>query len=582
MTRLRVWAPNAARLELALGDERRPMTREDGGWWGGEWPDIGAGTDYAFSIDGGPPLPDPRTRWQPHGVHGTSRVVDPDAYQWADDGWKPPALSDAVVYELHVGTFSPAGTFDGAIEHLPALAHLGITHVEVMPVNAFPGARGWGYDGVALFAPHEPYGGPEGFKRFVNACHGHGLAVILDVVYNHFGPDGNYLPQFGPYLTDRYVTPWGDAVNLDGPGSDEVRRFFIDNACQWLDEYHVDGLRLDAVHAFVDLSAVHFLEELAAEVRALSGRLRRQKVLIAESDLNDPRLLRPVDQGGYGLDAAWSDDFHHAVHVALTGERDGYYGDFDGLPDIVRALERIYVYDWRYSPARDRRHGRPADGLAPDRFVVFAQNHDQVGNRAAGQRLAHLVTPDALRVAATLVLAGPFVPLLFQGEEWAASSPFLYFTDHVDRDLGAAVTEGRRREFAAFGWAPDAVPDPQDPGTFRRSILDRTEQDRSPHREILEWHRRLVQLRRTLPGLRDGRRPAVRWDPVESWLTQERDGVLVAVHLGPERAVIPCPEGDDWTVALASSEGIGISAGRLVMPSMSSAILARGRSDETG
>jgi maltooligosyltrehalose trehalohydrolase len=562
---IRVWAPAATSVELVPAGTRpadaepRPMVPTEGGWWVGTWGDIGAGDDYRFSLDGGPPLPDPRSAWQPLGVHGPSRLVDHRAFRWSDHDWRPGRLADGLVYELHVGTYSPEGTFDGVAARLDHLVDLGVTHLELMPVNAFPGIHGWGYDGVALFAPHDPYGGPDGLKRLIDACHGRGLAVIIDVVYNHFGPDGNYTAAFGPYQTDRYRTPWGPAVNLDGPGSDEVRRFFIDNAVGWLRDYHADGLRLDAVHAFVDRSAIPMLEELADEVHALAGRTERDLVLIAESDQNDPRLLRPPSAGGYGLDAAWNDDFHHALHVALTRERTGYYEDFVGLPDIVRALTDIYVYSGRFSVHRNRRHGRPAADLRPDRFIGYSQNHDQVGNRAAGERLSHIAGVDAARVAAAIVLTGPFVPLLFQGEEWAASTPFQYMADHRDPELARAVSLGRRREFEAFGWPPDAVPDPQDPATLDRSRLDWTELDRAPHAAMLDWYRELIALRRAIPALRNGERPGVRAELGAGWIAIDRPGVSLVANLGPAPVIVPWPERASpgpRELALASGDGV--------------------------
>ncbi len=575
MTHRRVWAPRAALVELVVGGERRAMHGAGGGWWTAhpaDADDLRPGDDYAFALDGGEPLPDPRAEALPHGVHGPARVVDHDAFAWHDRGWQPPTWRDAVVYELHVGTFSPEGTFDGAAGRLGHLAGLGVTHVEVMPVNAFPGARGWGYDGVGLFAPQEAYGGVDGFKRFVDAAHGHGLAVLLDVVYNHFGPDGNYLPRFGPYLTERHGTPWGAAVNLDDAGSHEVRRFICDNAIHWLRQYHLDGLRLDAADRLIDQSAIHLLEQLAAETRALADELGRSLVLVAESDLNDPRLVRPVELGGFGLDASWSDDFHHALHTALTGERGGYYRDFDGVPDLVRALERVYVYDGRYSPNRDRIHGRPVEGLGGDRFVVFAQNHDQIGNRARGDRLAALVEPDALRVAAALVLTGPFVPLLFQGEEWAASTPFLYFSDHQDPALARAVREGRRAEFAAFGWDPEEVPDPGASGTFEASRLRWDELDRPGHRELLDWHRRLLGLRRERSDLRDGRLPHVRHEPGTSAIAVERLRTTIAANLGQHAAQVRLGRGER-EVLLASSEGVRVGDDAVTLPPLSCVVL---------
>ncbi len=576
MNTFSVWAPKAETVQLMLGDERRPMVPGPGGWWVLTVDEAGPGTDYAFAVNGGPPLPDPRSPFQPEGPHGRSRVVDHSAFSWTDQAWTGPVpLSAGVVYELHVGTLTPEGTFEAVIDRLGHLVDLGVTHIELMPVCEFPGERGWGYDGVDLFAPHHAYGGPEGLKRLVDAAHGHGIGVIVDVVYNHLGPDGNYLAAYGPYFTDRYSTPWGEAVNFDGPGSDEVRRFVTDNACMWLADYHADGLRLDAVHAIFDTSAVHILEELGARVRALETRLGRRLLVIPESDRNDPRPVRPVEAGGYGLDAAWSDDFHHALHAALTGERKGYYEDFGTLADLADALERVYVYDGRYSAHRHRRHGRPTTGLSGHRFLGFLQNHDQVGNRAQGERSCHLVSLGKLKIGAALVACSPFVPMFFAGEEWAASSPFCYFTDHQDPELGQAVSEGRRREFAAFGWEPSQVPDPQAAASFERSKLDWAELDKEPHAEMLSWHRQLLALRRRLPDLSDGDLSRVRTviDEEEGWLVMNRGAVTVAANLSGERRFTPLPP-EPGIVLLASTNYIRLaSGGRLDLPPESVAIL---------
>ncbi len=573
--RFRAWAPRAGRVDVRVRGTTHALARAAGGWWEGDVP-AAPGDDYAFALDGGPPRPDPRSPWQPAGVHGPSRLVDHAAFRWSDGGWRGPPLAASVLYELHVGTFTPAGTFDAAIEKLPALVDLGVTTVELMPVAEFPGDRGWGYDGVDLWAPHHAYGGPEGLKRLVDACHRHGLAVVLDVVYNHLGPDGNYLREFGPYFTDRHSTPWGDAVNLDGPGSDEVRAFFLDNACMWLRDYHLDGLRLDAVHAIVDTSAVHLLEELAGRVDALAAAVGRPLFVVAESDLNDPRIVRSRDAGGYGMDAQWSDDFHHALHTVLTGERSGYYADFGTLADLAKALRQAWVYDGRRSAFRERRHGRSSAGLSGDRFLGYAQNHDQVGNRATGERLAALVAPPRLAIAAALVLTAPFVPLLFEGEEWAGSTPFLYFTDHRDPALGDAVREGRRKEFAAFGWKPDDVPDPQDPATFARSKLRWDERDRPPHAGMLDWYRRLLALRRGRPELTDGRldRVRVRYDDAARWLVMERGAVTVATNLSAAGARVPvAPNGE---LLLASDGAVRIDGAHVLLPPESVAIIATG------
>jgi maltooligosyltrehalose trehalohydrolase len=569
----RVWAPIPGQVQLALGGQRLPMQRGPDDWWHLTVAAAGPGSDYGFVLDGEGPFPDPRSPWQPDGVHSRSRVVDHAAFAWSDAGFQARPLAAAVIYELHAGTFTPAGTFESAIAKLDHLVQLGVTHVELMPVAHFSGEHGWGYDGVDLFAPHRAYGGPDGLKRLVNACHARGLAVLLDVVYNHLGPSGNYLARFAPYFTDCYHTPWGRAVNFDGPYSDEVRRFFCDNALMWLRDYHCDGLRLDAVHAIVDRSARPFLEQLGDEVRQLAEQTGRRLVVIAESDLNDPRLLWPRERGGFALEAQWSDDFHHALHTVLTGERNGYYADFGTLADLAKALGHAYVYDGRYSVHRKRRHGRPPAGLDGHRFLGYAQNHDQVGNRARGERLSQLVTPGRLKIAAALVCTAPFVPLLFQGEEWGASTPFQYFTDHPEPDLARAVREGRRREFAAFGWKPEDVPDPQARETFARSKLNWAELAAAPHAEILAWHRQLLRLRQTEPALRDGRldRVQTRFDEAARWLLLERGPITVAVNLADQPRRIPLRAGQHHLV-LASEPNLALSAGAAVLPPDSVAI----------
>jgi maltooligosyltrehalose trehalohydrolase len=539
MHRFRVWAPKANTVETKIAGQLHPMRKDKGGWWEADVSSATAGTDYAFIVDGAAPdLPDPRSAWQPHGVHGPSRILDHAAFRWTDEHWQQPPLSSAVIYELHIGTFTPEGTFDAAQARLPYLRDLGITHVELMPVASFPGKRGWGYDGVDLFAPQEAYGGPEALKRFVNACHEHGLAVLLDVVYNHLGPSGNYLGKFGPYFTHLHNTPWGDAVNLEDGGSHEVRRLFCDNALMWLRDYHFDGLRLDAVHAYMDRSAIHFMEQLAGEVRALEAQTGKQYVVIAESDLNDPRLVRAPEAGGYGLDAQWSDDFHHAIFALLAGDRSGYYADFGSMADLAKSLRSVFVYDGIYSGYRDRIHGRPVEGLPAWRFLGYSQNHDQVGNRAKGDRLCHITSMERAKIAAAIVFTAPFVPMIFQGEEWAASSPFQYFTDH-EPELGRLVSEGRRREFAAFGWKPEDVPDPQDEQTFLRSKLRWEEQERPPHSEVLEWYRQLIALRKAHPDLTEGSLEHVQVEFSEEgqWMAMQRGSIEVIVNLG-QRALV--------------------------------------------
>ncbi|MEW5762745.1 MAG: malto-oligosyltrehalose trehalohydrolase [Bacillota bacterium] len=498
-----VWAPRAERVAVRVVAPREytvPLARDERGYHSGTIEGIAPGARYFYVLDGEKERPDPASRYQPEGVHGPSQVVDPGAFPWSDREWRAPALPDLVLYELHVGTFTPEGTFAAVIPHLDELRELGVNAIELMPVAQFPGTRNWGYDGAYPFAVQNSYGGPEGLRQLVDACHRRGLAVILDVVYNHLGPEGNYLPDFGPYFTDRYRTPWGAALNFDGPGCDEVRRFFIANALYWLEEFHVDGLRLDAVHAIVDTSATPFLEELAAAVHRRAGELGRRVHVIAESDLNDPRLVRPRELGGMGLDAQWSDDFHHALHALLTGERHGYYRDFGRVRDLARAFREGYVYTGQYSPYRQRRHGRAPHLCPAHRFVVFAQNHDQVGNRARGERLSALTDFAGLKLAAAALLLSPFVPLIFMGEEYGETAPFLYFTDHPDPALGEAVRAGRRREFAAFAWQGE-VPDPQDETTFLRSRLRRELARAGHHRVLREFYRHLIALRRELPAL---------------------------------------------------------------------------------
>ncbi|WP_190020391.1 malto-oligosyltrehalose trehalohydrolase [Streptomyces hiroshimensis] len=497
-----VWAPRAGRVQLHASGRAQPMERDPArdGWWRCEAPG-GEGTRYGFALDGGPVRPDPRSRRQPDGPDGPSAVADPGRFPWRQE-WAGRPLSGAVLYELHVGTFTREGTFDAAAARLPHLARLGVTHVELMPVCPFPGTHGWGYEGVSPWAVHEPYGGPGGLCRFVDAAHALGLGVVLDVVHNHLGPSGNHLPAFGPYFTDTHHTPWGAAVNLDAPGSDEVRAYLTGSALAWLRDYRLDGLRLDAVHALADTRPKHFLAELSGAVDALAARLGRPLFLIAESDLNDPATTTPREAGGLGLHAQWNDDFHHALHTLLTGESQGYYADFaaDPAAALAKTLRGGFFHDGTHSSFRGRPHGRPLDPAAPARRLLgYAQNHDQIGNRAQGDRLSARLSPGRLACAAALVLGAPFTPMLFMGEEWGARTPWQFFTDHTDPQLAEAVRTGRRREFAAHGWAAEEIPDPQDPATRDRSCLDWDEPEREPHRALLEWHRRLIALRRAGP-----------------------------------------------------------------------------------
>jgi maltooligosyltrehalose trehalohydrolase len=545
MHRFEVWAPSPKKISLRVNRSTLPMTGpDDQGWWRLDVVDAGPGNDYCYLIDRDKTCyPDPRSLWQPDGVHGMSRVYDQYSFCWTDAGFQAPPLASAVIYELHIGTFTEKGTLDAAIGRLDYIVELGITHVELMPVASFEGNHGWGYDGVALFSVHEPYGGPDALKRFVDAAHGKGLAVLLDVVYNHFGPVGNYTGKFGPYLVESHRTPWGGAVNLEDAGAHQVRRFFCDNALMWLRDFHVDGLRLDAVHAFVDRSAIHFLEQLASEVETLSATSARGLTLIAESDLNDPRVVIPREAGGFGMDAQWSDDFHHALFAALSPEPvKGYYADFGELAQLAKALEQNFVYDGIYSKYRNRVHGRPAGHLSQHRFLGYIQNHDQVGNRALGDRLREIAGFDRAKIAAAFVLTGPFIPMLFQGEEWAAKSPFQYFADH-DEEMARLVSEGRKREFAAFGWAPESTPDPEAVETFERSKLKWDEAKEGEHAEMLDWYRQLIRLRRKIPSLTNGEpgHTSVTYSEQDRWLSMERGDVTVSCNLGETDGLFPVP-----------------------------------------
>lgn len=575
MHKFGVWAPKAQKMSLKHKDQILPMEGPNKrGWWTLCVESAECGDDYAYLLDDDPtPYPDPRSLSQPNGVHGMSRLYDHSAFQWHDENWRGSPKAGAIIYEIHVGTFSKEGTFDGAIPHLDYLKQLGITHVELMPIAEFAGARGWGYDGVSIFATHEPYGGPEALKRFVDACHARGLSVLIDVVYNHFGPVGNYANKFGPYLTSRHKTPWGDAVNLDEGGSDEVRRFFVDNALMWLKDYHCDGLRFDAVHEFIDRSSVHFMEQLSSEVERLGATLGREFYLIAESDLNDPRVIRPREAAGYGMDSQWSDDFHHSLFTLLYHERGkGYYDDFGSLADLHKALKHAYVYDGKYSKYRMRRHGRPVEGLSAHHFVHFDQNHDQVGNRARGERLEHLVGFDAAKVALGITLLAPYTPMLFMGEEWATSSPFMYFADHEDEEMRAAVAKGRKAEFAAFGFDGE-VPNPEDVSTFEASKLNWDEINEGKHAEMLAWAKALIHIRRCSVCLNDGsmHELLVSHDDVRKTLVMQRGQARILVNLGATCQSFDLLEGEEFE--LGSRAELKPNSGSIELPGMSLVLL---------
>ncbi len=503
-----VWAPFADTVDLVVDGHHIPMTPagDRPGWWQATAENAGPGTDYAFSVDGGPPRPDPRTEWQPHGVDGPSRVFDPA---------------------------------DAAIERLDHLRELGVDIVSLMPVAAFPGEHGWGYDGVDLFAVHGRYGGPAALQRFVDACHQRGLGVCLDVVYNHLGPQGNYLETFGPYFTDKHHTPWGKAVNLDDEHNDQVRRYICDNALRWFRDFRIDALRLDAVHELADDSHQHLLAQLSTETAALSEQVGRPLGLVAESDLNDPTMVIPVEQGGLGMTAQWSDDFHHALHALLADETHGYYVDFGDLRVLAKTLTEVFRHDGGFSTFRNRDWGAPVDRarIGGHRFLAYAANHDQVGNRAVGDRPAASLTAGRVAIGAAITLTSPFTPMLFMGEEWGCTTPFMFFSDHQDPDLAQAIRDGRRAEFADFGWAADQIPDPQDHATRHGSVLDWSDLDEEPHRRMLDWYRDLIALRRSESDLTDDRldRLEVDIDEQAQTLVMTRGAFRVVVNLGPQQ-----------------------------------------------
>ena len=558
MSAIRVWAPHASSVRMRAEGDDVPMTAADDGWWAG--PDLAPGTDYAFLLDESEtPLPDPAARWLPDGVHGFSRVYDQDAYAWQDADWAGRDLRGAVVYEMHVGTFTAGATFDAAIERLDHLVQLGITHVELLPVNSFNGVWNWGYDGVGWYAVHEPYGGPDGLKRFVDAAHNMGLAVVLDVVYNHLGPSGNYLPQFGPYLKSGRST-WGDLVNVEEPN---VRRFVLDNVTMWLRDFHVDALRLDAVHALVDDSPTHVLAEMSDIRDALITELGRPLTLIAESDLNDPIMITSRVAGGYGLDAQWADDVHHALHSLLTGEQQGYYCDFGSLEVLAKTLTSAFLHDGTHSTFRGKTWGKPIDPNVHRgrQFVVCLQNHDQVGNRASGDRLPELTSPELVRVGAVLLLTSPFTPMLWMGEEWAAGTRWPFFTSHPEPELAELTGKGRIEEFATHGWDVTQMIDPQDPAAYRTAVLDWAEPARPGHAETFALYRRLIELRASEHDLRDDdlTRISVDYDENARWLVVRRGGIRIATNLAAAEQSLPVEDGELLLAtgsAMSSSEGL--------------------------
>jgi maltooligosyltrehalose trehalohydrolase len=561
-----VWAPKPEKVRLDVAGEVYPMARGRDGWWRATV-DAAPTARYGYLLDDDPKvLPDPRSSRQPDGVHGSSQLWEPTAQAWTDRGWTGRSVQGAVIYELHIGAFTLEGTFDSAIEKLDYLVDLGVGFVEVMPVNTFSGTHGWGYDGVLWYAVHEPYGGPDGLVRFVDACHRRGLGVLIDAVFNHLGPSGNYLPRFGPYLSSA-SNLWGEGINIADADSDEVRRYIIDCALRWMRDFHADGLRLDAVHALVDTTAIHILEELSAETEALAEQLGRPLSLIAESDLNDPRLITPRGDGGYGIAAQWDDDIHHAIHTAVSGERQGYYADFGSLATLAKTLRNGFFHAATYSLFRKRRHGRPLDtadssGIPATRLVAYTCTHDQVGNRALGDRPSQNLCYGQLAVKAALVLGSPYTAMLFMGEEWGASTPFQFFSSHPEPELARATAEGRKKEFADHGWDADEIPDPQDPQTFARSKLDWSEADTGEHARLRRIYHDLIALRRNETDLADPwlDRMVIDYDEDRRWIVMHRGRLAIACNLGAEAVSVPVT---GEVVLCSASPSVGVTTTEL-------------------
>jgi maltooligosyltrehalose trehalohydrolase len=570
---IHLWAPLASTVDLRVGDKTIPMASTESGWW--TTTEVPApGESYGFTLDNdGQLLPDPRSRRQPQGVHEASEAFDHTSHEWKDSSWTGRQLAGGMIYEMHLGTFTPEGTLDSAIERLDHLVDLGVDFVELLPVNGFNGTHNWGYDGVQWYTVHEGYGGPAAYQRFVDACHERGLGVLQDVVYNHLGPSGNYLPKFGPYLHEANANTWGSSVNLDETA---VRRFILDNVAMWMRDYHVDGLRLDAVHALVDTSDKHILQEMSEETDALSAHLGRPLTLIAESDMNDPKLIMPREAGGYGLTAQWSDDYHHSVHVALTGETTGYYEDFASLGALAKVSTRGFFHDGTYSSFRESDHGHPIDAAVPTwRLVTFSQDHDQIGNRAIGDRLTASLDYGQLANAAVLTVAGPYTPMLFMGEEWGATTPWQFFTSHPEPELGKATAEGRIAEFEKMGWDPDVVPDPQDPESFHRSKLDWAESTEGDHARLLRLYQELGALRRIVPELTDpqfGNLEATYSDE-KRWFRLDRGQLTTLINFGDERLVLPLVEA--VSVVVVTDDEIEVGDSQASLPAHSAVILRR-------
>lgn len=551
-----VWAPRREKVSVIVDGTTYPMNGPSPrGFWTADVQSADHGSDYAFLLDDDTrPYPDPRSFWQPKDVHSSSRVVDHNKFVWSDEKFRAVPLPSAIVYEMHVGTFTEGGTLDTAIDRLDYLCELGVTHIELLPIAAYEGEFSWGYDGVAPYAPDETVGGPDAVKRFVNACHCKGLAVVLDVVYNHFGPAGNYTGQFGPYYTEKHKTPWGAAINFEEGGSDQVRRYFIDNALMWLRDYHFDGLRLDATHELIDRSAMHFLEQLSREVEDLSASVGRCLFLIAENDLNDPRIVTSREANGYGMDAQWSDDFHHALFSILANEQVGYFRDFGEINQLAYTLKNVFLYDGRYSRYRHHMHGRPVINLSYHKYLGFIQNHDQIGNRAKGERVHMIVGAQKAKLAAGVVFTAPFVPMIFMGEEWAAGTPWMYFADFQDPELRKAVSEGRKKDFAHFGFGDD-VPDPEDPKTFQDSKLNWSELDQPEHHEMYRWYRDLIHLRRKTLSLNLGDMTRMHVESSEEgrWIRTDRGDIRTCINFAETAIDFGMPPGSELLLSSAAA-----------------------------
>lgn len=571
-----VWAPDAKKAAVIVNDQTSlNLNRSDFSYWTLTTAELKPGDSYRFKLDNKDPLPDPASLSQPDGVHGASMALDLNQFKWTDTKWQNPALEQYVIYELHTGTFSDDGTFDGIAEKLHHLKNLGITAIEIMPVAQFPGERNWGYDGVFPYAVQNTYGGAEGLAKLVNTCHEYGLAVILDVVYNHFGPEGNYLCSYGPYFTGKYHTPWGDAINFDDAWCDEVRHYFIENVMMWFSDFHIDALRLDAVHAIKDFSPKHILKEIKENVDALMAQTGGKHHLIIEFDLNDPLFIDPLQKRGYGMDAQWIDEFHHALRVTAGEKREGYYSDFEGITHLAKSYNDAYVYDGIYSPGRLKTFGAKADDNPGNQFIVFSQNHDHIGNRMLGERSSQLFSFEMQKLMAGAVMVSPFIPMLFMGEEWAEANPFQYFVSHSEPELVEAVRKGRKAEFASFH-AEGETPDPQAEATFSHSKLQWELSSQEGHKQMLAFYKALISIRKQLPALATLNRKNLKTSVNESYKTllleRWHDGqkVYCLMNFSDEERAVPLPKNEQWVTVLNSADtawnGPGPAASGVIRP----------------